>query len=59
MKTNKCCKKIGAEFDKKILNRALIGVYISSIVNQALKTNSNFFKKDFCNTKNTKQVKTN
>ena len=31
----------------------------SSIVNEAIKTNSNFFKKNFCNTKSTEEVKTN
>ena len=31
----------------------------SSIVNEAIRTKSNFFKKHFCNIKNTKQVITN
>ena len=26
-------------------------LYINSIVNEAIKTNSNFFKKNFCNNK--------
>ena len=30
----------------------------SSIVNEVFKPSSNFFKKNFCNTTNTKQVKT-
>ena len=28
----------------------------SSVINEAIKTNSNFFKKNFCNTKNTKFI---
>ena len=39
---------------KKFFTGDLSGVYISTIVNETIKTNSNFFKKNFCNTKNTK-----
>ena len=51
MKISKCGKKIGAKFVEKFLNRGLIGVYINSIVNEAIRT--------FCNTKIIKQAKTN
>ena len=34
-----------------------IGVQISSEANEAIRTNSNFLKKHFCNSKNTKQLK--
>ena len=64
MKIMHTSKKLGNKFDKKkmVINLVkkkfftgdLSGVYISTIVNETIKTNSNFFKKNFCNTKNTK-----
>ena len=61
MKIIKCSKNNGAKYGKKnkYLNRGSIVVHISSIVNEAIKTNSNFFKKNFCSTKSTKQVLNN
>ena len=58
MKIIKCSKNNGAKYGKKnkYLNRGSIVVHISSIVNEAIKTNSNFSKKNFCSTKSTKQV---
>ena len=59
MKTNKCCKKNGAEFDKKQFEQGVDRGTYQQHSKSGFKTNSDFFKKDFCNTKNTKQVRTN